>query len=280
MDLYYFSGTGNSLHVAREIQKRFPGARLLPIAGLLRKRNTAAASDMVGFVFPIHLTSLPYPVKDFITGLDLGAAEYIFAAATRAGTFHLADIQLDRLLRKKGKALDAFFILNMARNSPCGLVPKQFPGFKKMTAGWVEELAEDRLRMLEPEVEDKLENIRATVQGRGKHRDRKSTPGSIGRKVISLLMAPMEKSSRRQSIPFYADSDCTACGICEQVCPSGKIELAGNAPLWKPEAPCYFCYACFNCCPEQAILVKDRYLEKKGRYLYPGITNADIAGQK
>jgi hypothetical protein len=30
-EIYYFSGTGNSLHVAKELQTRLPGARLAPI---------------------------------------------------------------------------------------------------------------------------------------------------------------------------------------------------------------------------------------------------------
>jgi hypothetical protein len=34
-EIYYFSGTGNSLHVASELRKRIPGARLIPMVGLL-----------------------------------------------------------------------------------------------------------------------------------------------------------------------------------------------------------------------------------------------------
>jgi flavodoxin len=33
--IYYFSGTGNSLHVARELQQRLPESRLIPIVRLL-----------------------------------------------------------------------------------------------------------------------------------------------------------------------------------------------------------------------------------------------------
>jgi flavodoxin len=37
IDIYYYSGTGNSLYVAREFQKRIPEANLVPIMRLLRR---------------------------------------------------------------------------------------------------------------------------------------------------------------------------------------------------------------------------------------------------
>jgi formate hydrogenlyase subunit 6/NADH:ubiquinone oxidoreductase subunit I len=50
-------------------------------------------------------------------------------------------------------------------------------------------------------------------------------------------------------------------------------------PVWQAGVPCYFCYACFNFCPEQAILLKI-YTKKNGRYHYPTITADEIARQK
>ena len=34
-EIYYFSGTGNSLHVAKELQKRMPETKLIPILSLV-----------------------------------------------------------------------------------------------------------------------------------------------------------------------------------------------------------------------------------------------------
>jgi flavodoxin len=36
-EIYYFSGTGNSLNVARELQKRIPKTDIIPIVSLLNK---------------------------------------------------------------------------------------------------------------------------------------------------------------------------------------------------------------------------------------------------
>lgn len=54
-EIYYFSGTGNSLHVAGELQIRIPDTKLLPMVSLLNKNVIETKADIVGFVFPIHL---------------------------------------------------------------------------------------------------------------------------------------------------------------------------------------------------------------------------------
>jgi hypothetical protein len=43
-EIYYFSGTGNSLHVARELQKRLPDAELVPILSLEGKGAVRASA--------------------------------------------------------------------------------------------------------------------------------------------------------------------------------------------------------------------------------------------
>ena len=58
VEIYYFSGTGNSLHVAQELQSRISGTKLIPIVSLLHNDSIAASGETVGFVFPVYLTTL------------------------------------------------------------------------------------------------------------------------------------------------------------------------------------------------------------------------------
>ena len=55
IEIYYFSGTGNSLYVAKELQKRIPETNLIPIVSLLSKDIIKTDGETVGFVFP-HLS--------------------------------------------------------------------------------------------------------------------------------------------------------------------------------------------------------------------------------
>lgn len=111
VEIYYFSGTGNSLHVAKELQKRIPGANLISIVNLLTKDGIETNGETVGFVFPIHGMTIPIPVKKFIKKLDLKSTKCIFAIATRAGTQHRAFIEIENILNKRGKGLVSYFTL-------------------------------------------------------------------------------------------------------------------------------------------------------------------------
>lgn len=99
--------------------------------------------------------------------------------------------------------------------------------------------------------------------------------------VDRLLQLPVEWASEytNPKINFYADSKCTGCNLCEKVCLSKKIKMNNGKPLWQKDIKCYHCYACFNFCPEQSILVKN-YTYKDGRYCHPNVTAKDIAEQK
>jgi len=56
---------------------------------------------------------------------------------------------------------------------------------------------------------------------------------------------------------------------------STKIRMENNRPSWQKDVNCYYCYSCFNYCSMQAILVKNKYIKKDGRYHHH-----DIARQK
>jgi len=100
-EIYYFSGTGNSLYVAKELQKLIPETNLIPIVSLLNKDVIETNAETTGFVFPIYYMAIPTPVKNFIKKLDLKSTKYIFAITTRLGTPHSAFTDIDKILKKK-----------------------------------------------------------------------------------------------------------------------------------------------------------------------------------
>jgi len=61
IDVYYYSGTGNSLHVAREMQRRIPEANLMPIMHLLRRGVIKTSADTVWLRFSKFLSDNPHP---------------------------------------------------------------------------------------------------------------------------------------------------------------------------------------------------------------------------
>jgi ferredoxin len=269
-EIYYFSGTGNSLHVARELQKRIPDTKLIPIVSLLNEENIETRSDTVGFVFPIHLAMAPRPVIKFLRKINLNSADYVFAAVTRIGTRHRAFKDLEKILKKKGKRLDAFFNLNMPSNDP------KFKDFKAATA---EEIAD-----IELEVQNKLDYIQNIVINK-EIVCQNDTEFTVSIPAFSVLSPFLPFLNKMFDYDFYADSKCTGCGTCEKVCLSGKIKMVDEKPVWQKDVKCFFCYACLNYCPVNAVQIKSTrtfktYTAENERYSHPYATVDDIAGQK
>lgn len=278
-EIYYFSGTGNSLHVAKELQKRIPNTKLIPIVSLLDKKNIKTDAETVGFVFPIHGVTIPVPVKNFIKKLDLSSSKYFFALATRGGTIHNAFEVIDKNLSKKGKRLDSYFTITMFSSDP-------------KLKDW-EPPTSEKIKEMEIRVQNQLNAIQKIVLDKQINREKDSEGMSFSHSpLINFLLEKLILFAMKYLVEFkglnnyfYTDEKCIGCGTCEKVCPSRKIKMINKKPLWQNDVKCHFCYACLNYCPKQAVQIKTTwymksYTQKKGRYPHPYATAEDIEGQK
>ncbi len=265
MEIYTFSGTGNSLHTARELAARFPDASLHPIIGALGEDTIEMHADVVGLVFPVHAFTFPWAVKRFLEKANFDSASYIFAVATRE-CFARVFSDIDKLLERQNKKLDAYFSFEMPQN--------YIPVYNVYS--------QERRNEVEARMLERLDLIEKIV-AKGETFRPKDPPGwfLLSQIVFPVLTAyfqnirfpNMEKS-------FYADHNCNGCGICEQVCLTNKIRIEDGKPVWQDETKCAYCFACLHYCPEQAIQIRGRRTARRGRYHHPAITVKDIASQK
>ncbi len=267
-EIYYFSGTGNSLHVAKEISKQIPGSHLIPMVSLLKQDTIQIQADKVVLVYPTHLMTIPYPVRQFLLKADFSQVSCISAAATYLGILNISDIAIDRIITNQNKQLNSFFLINMVCNSATGVRPgKGDPRWKNM-------ITPEEIDKKEKNVSEAVPQIVKAITNSETHLKRKG----VFRKLIERLITPLTKNAK-EKLRYYADDTCTSCGLCAQVCPSDKIIMKEGKPLWLDDVTCYYCYACFNFCPEQAVLLPN-FTEKKGRFHHPDVSAEEIASQK
>ena len=280
-EIYCFSGTGNSLFVARELQRAIPDSVVIPIVSLLGQSAFQTQGKAVGFVFPCHALTVPLAVKRFMKRVDMQSAEYVFAIATRYGTVFRGFEMMEKLLRKKGKKLDARFILNMCHNE----APRSEKGYKVPSR-------RDILKV-EEAVLQKLSQIRTVILERETFHEhdagvlvQTSSSRIAGFFVEKLVVSLLNISEHIGGVNyFYHDDACNGCGVCEKVCLSDKIRIFGGAPVWQRDVLCYMCYACLNFCPQKSVQVKDipgvkSYSTENDRYPHPYASVADIMSQK
>ncbi len=229
--------------------------------------------EKIGFIFPVYVNSIPAPVKQLINKIDFSSVKYIFTITTNCGFPGKVDYLVDQLLKTKGAKLDAYHSLKMALNTPTGLMPA-FMVNKK----WVNSISNDKIVTMEIRIQEELDLI---AQALKESRSNYGISNSLGifRRILLSITEGLSPTNKTKVIGFIADDDCNGCGICEEVCPSVQIRLGNGKPQWQKHIKCYYCYACFNFCPQQAI-IHNGYKHKTGRYKHPDITVKDIAAQK
>lgn len=278
-EIYYFSGTGNSLYVAKELQKRIPDSIIIPMVSLLNKKVISTKRKVVGFVFPVHALTIPIAVKKFIKKTNLKSSEYIFAITTRHGTIFRGFEKIDQLLKKKNKHLNSHFILNMCNNE------SRHKGYKVPS--------ESDILSLEKVVKEKLDSIQNIISNKINCRkiDSNDSYGFPYHPILNyllekLVLLAMTVAEYIGGVNyFYIDARCNGCGICEKVCLSQKIKITDNKPIWQKNVLCYMCFACLNYCPEKSVQIKNipgvkSYTKENGRYPHPYATVKDIYLQK
>ncbi|MGL6168014.1 MAG: EFR1 family ferrodoxin, partial [Fusobacteriaceae bacterium] len=99
--IYYFTGTGNSYHVAQKIASDLK-MELINIAEIIENENIDFLGDTLGIVFPVYAMGIPEMVGKFLTKIKIGGNPYIFAIATCGGSgYGIPFILLDSLLKDK-----------------------------------------------------------------------------------------------------------------------------------------------------------------------------------
>jgi Pyruvate/2-oxoacid:ferredoxin oxidoreductase delta subunit/flavodoxin len=260
--IYYFTGTGNSLAVARELCDRIKDCRLVSIAETIgTPGDISPNADRVGIVCPVYRWSIPVMVLDFINRLDLSKASYTFGVVTMGGMGTSALHQMNRVFGQRfGRGLDAAFAIKMPGNFAPMMRPPE---------------GEAKARILS---QSKKEVERAA---KAINRGDRVKPGfsPLSSTLQRLIASNSYKNARKMDTCFNVDDRCNSCGICSKVCPASNITVANGRPVWNHN--CANCCACLNLCPKEAIQMKVMLgTEGRGRYKHPDLKIADMSRQR
>jgi len=253
--IFYFTGTGNSLHVAREIYKSFPQCDIVAIPQAIdREEFDYKDYSEVGFVIPLYFMGIPVMVKNFIDNIHIPNANYIFSIVTRAYTKGLVFTEINKTLIKQGKTLsygkyisfpDCYIRWDQAHDEESQR--KVFDKAKEQLGMMKQELLDEKMC-----VEKEGEILKVT--------------SSLVNKVWRSRLSSINKT-------FKVNEDCVQCGICVKVCPTKNIKLENNMLKW--DKKCQDCMACVQSCPQRAIYFNQRTRNKR-RYKNPNISKTEL----
>ncbi|MCX5716586.1 MAG: EFR1 family ferrodoxin [Candidatus Omnitrophica bacterium] len=256
--IYYFSATGNSLKVARDLAKELGGADVIPITKTLK--NTAELPyDVVGIVFPVYMFGLPLIVADFLKVVRPKKDAYIFCVATYGGLMGRALNLAKQMLSKRGIAFDSGFAVRMPGN-----YTPLYEAIPEEKQNHIFDKEKIRIKEITDAVRQKKTGI--------------LEEGALLPSLLIYLLAYRLGASqvRKGARGFWVNEKCTSCGLCEKVCPVANIEMKNKKPHWFDH--CEQCLACLQWCPVAAIEYKKSTAGKK-RYRHPAIKAEDIMAQ-
>jgi len=255
--IYYFSGTGNSLVVARDIAANIPDAKLIRIMPDIP--TDFNEKTKIGIVFPVYSLGAPAIVKNFIEKINCPKDSYIFSVATCGGSLGHTFSVVEKALAKSGNKLSAAFGLTMPDNFiPFFPIPSQT----------------QQKPMLEKEKEI-TKKIATNIIQEVKIPAPK-TMGLLGALLTGIAYPLALKHFSKADKKFWPDTKCNGCGVCAKVCPVKNIAIKDNKPTWQHH--CELCLACLHWCPQAAIQY-GKISPKRGRYHHPELKLTDIIGE-
>lgn len=246
MIIFYYTGTGNSLSVAKSI-----GGELISIPQVMKSKELYFKSDAIGIVFPIYGLEAPKKVQEFISKVKI-EADYIFAIGTYGNSPGAAMSNLEKLAEKNDFHFDYLNYLLMVDNClPIFNIDKQIENLPKKN------------------VEKNLEIIINEIKNKEKKYAKESVLGKI---ITSVYGAYARRTyTGNEAKKYIVGDNCTRCGTCARGCPAGNI-IVSNKVEFKDK--CELCQSCIHLCPQNAIHLKNE--KNNTRWRNPEVALSEI----
>jgi ferredoxin len=265
IDLYYFSGTGNTAWMVGRLTDRLRDLGDEVKATSCEEVEAAGvdpgAADVVGMAFPVHASFAPRVFRAFMKELPAGAGKPLFAVTT-AG-YWAGDTAWHAARTLAGKGYEPFLSgnVNVANNL-------HLPALSPLRVTAPDKLP-DRLER----AERKIERLAGLIHDQKRHFEG-SDPS--GRLLGVIQRAASQVMESRAFKGFHADETCTRCGWCAEHCPVQNISVSDAGVNFL--GSCVICLRCYSFCPAQAIQLGEatRDADKYRRYhgpqgkTYPG----------
>lgn len=257
--IYYFSGTGNSQSVAKEIASSMVKTTVKAIVEI-DSIEAISTYKTIGIIFPVYMYRPPKIVVHFLNELKnkINSNQYIYILACHGGDPGIT-LKISSKILGKNK-VNSVFQLRMPEN--------YLPYWNNKT------LKKNEIALNNSS--NKIQYIVNMINNRENISEHKRNmikqyfiPGllyKIGYKYIPFL----DKD-------FHTDDKCNSCGLCEKICPVNNIIIKntelGKRPEWQNH--CEQCFACINFCPQAAIQYGKK-TDKVGRYHHPKIKASNL----
>lgn len=253
----YFSGTGNTERVAREIGRRLQAKGHETTLGAVEKLSLDNLEDVaLGIGFPSYGCASPAIVRHFVDNLPLATKPvpaFIFSTHAWSSGNALTDMA-ERLAEKNVHtvAREAFKCPSNGARTFFG--PEHFM-YKKMVT-------------VDPNLPLRLDAFSGKINGKLAIFRKKSfdDPGekTLSNRFLGLFAKHVMEERMYRDFKVLEDK-CIGCARCVRQCPDDNLAMENGHAKFLRGTDCLRCMRCISICPADAILFGERS-RGKGRY--------------
>lgn len=250
VEIYYFTGTGNTLYITKSIACKLDDVKLIPINKLDNNTNIFSKAEVVGVIYPTYFVDAPDVIHKFLNKFKPLKTSYVFLYTNYGEIMGNALYYPYMRLKAHGIDVDACFHVQLPDNSII------FPTKRELQDKMIEE------------AKVKIEKDAVSIS------ERNITPSPSKSIFYSLVMPPMKiisKSILGMNKIVIEKDKCINCGICVKVCSADNIKESSEFPIVGDK--CNMCFACINYCPKKAI----KFKKMKPKYEDYQYVNPDIS---
>lgn len=223
--VFYFTGTGNSLYIAKQLSES-----PVSIPQAMKQETLDFTDESIGIVAPIYGHEMPQMVKDFLK-----------KAAFHTNYFYI----LLTYGNRHGGAAE----LTKQVCDECG-VSVNYINVIQMVDNWLPSFDMNEQKAIDKHIPQQLAPILADLNSK---KNAISPVTDADRTAHQQFLAGISRmpADAWQHLLKISDA-CIGCGICEKVCPSGSIRVE-NGRAVHHAGNCQTCLACVHACPQKAI---------------------------
>lgn len=250
----YFSATGNTEYIAKELAKQLDDECLNLLDRVKNEDYSEINSDKPYVICaPVYVCEMPRFMSKYLKKQNFTGNKEVYFIFTSGGYCGISGQLAKRIFKKKKMRYRGHAEFKMPRNY----------------------VANDAYPMLETkEIEDRIIKAKDMIDGVAENikEGKKLTARHIflAETIITVPFNPVWCKLKLTAKDFYYTDKCIGCGKCAKLCPLNNIELKSGKPNWGNN--CTHCMACIGNCPTRAIeygnITQNKEQYNFGKYKY------------
>lgn len=254
--IYYFSATGNTLSLARNLSSALGGADIRAVKDFREKEIVEDNSDIVVLCFPVYTFGAPRILEEFAAKLKVKDTALVYLCVSYGALLCDALKAFRNVAAKNGLSVSGGYGVHMPGN------------YQPM----YDVLSDEKQQKLFAGQQEKIPVIAGAILRGDKGRFEKNF-GILGLLLSHGVHKSFAKQVRTMDKSFRLSDSCDGCGLCAKVCPVHNISIREGKPVWNHS--CEQCLACFHWCPRKAIQQGSKS-HRFGRYHNPAVVLNDF----